>query len=378
MIDTTADPVPEVFPGISLRNTGKMQNRQIFGLILLTVSVGLGFYVVKPFLAPLAWAAVLTYVTGPAYQRILRLFRNRSSLAAAVSTLLLILGLVVPVSFLLIQLQSELSEAYRELSTKFVDKPLVLPEWIVRIPVIGSAVNEVLTGIWNDPELRQQQVKEWLEPWMHELAGVVGQIGRSAAQLAVATVAIFFFYRDGDEVLEQLRKALRKVVGDPADEYFRAVGDTTRAVVSGLIVSALAQGLIAGAGYAVIGVGTPILLGALTAVTALVPFLGTVAVWGPIGVWLLLSDQLSTGLTLLAWGAFVVNPTDNILKPLLISNATDIPLVIVLFGVLGGLLAFGLIGLFLGPLILAVLLAIWREWLSDDRLSNETTGSVDT
>ena len=350
-----------------------MQNRQIFGLILLTLCFGLGFYVVKPFLAPLAWAAVLAYVTGPAYQRILRLLRNRSSLAATVSTLLLIIGLVVPVSLLLIQLQSELVDAYRELSKKYIDKSLELPEWIVTIPVIGSALNELLTGIWNDPALRQQQVKEWLEPWMHELAVVVGQIGRSAAQLAVTTVAIFFFYRDGDVVLEQVRKALRKVVGDTADDYFKAVGDTTRAVVSGLLISAMAQGLIAGAGYAFLGIGTPILLGALTAVTALIPFLGTLAVWGPIGVWLLLSDQLSMGLALLAWGAFIVNPTDNILKPLLISNATDIPLVIVLFGVLGGLLAFGLIGLFFGPLILAVLLAIWREWLSDPSPLNESS-----
>jgi predicted PurR-regulated permease PerM len=344
-----------------------MQNRQVFALILLGVIVGLGLFVVRPFLVPLAWAAILAYVTGPSYRRILRLSGNRPSLAATVATLLLIIVLVVPVSFLLIRLQDELADAYRELSTRFAEKPFVLPDAITRIPVIGPALNEALTDVWNGPELRKQQVSEWLEPWIRELAGIVGKIGRSVAQLAVTAVALFFFYRDGDEVLEQVRKGLRKVVGDPAEHYFKAVGDTTRAVVSGLIVSALAQGFIAGVGYAIIGVGTPILLGALTALTALVPFIGTVAVWGPIGVWLLLSDQIGAGLALLAWGALIVNPTDNILKPLLISNATDIPLVMVLFGVMGGLLAFGLIGLFLGPLILAVLLAIWREWLEEDR-----------
>jgi predicted PurR-regulated permease PerM len=160
---------------------------------------------------------------------------------------------------------------------------------------------------------------------------------------------------------------LCKVVGEPADGYLKAVGDTTSAVVSGMIVSALAQGLVAGIGYTIIGVGTPILLGAMTALTSLIPFLGAALIWGPIGVWLLLSDQFEAGLGMLAWGALVVNPTDNILKPLLISNATDIPLVIVLFGLLGGLVAFGMVGLFLGPLILTILLAIWREWLEDDR-----------
>lgn len=344
-----------------------MQNRQIFGLILLGVVVGLGLFVIKPFLAPLAWAAILAFVTFPSYRRILKLSGDRPALAAMVATLLLIVILVVPVSLLLIRLQSELVDAYRELSTRFAEKPLALPDAIVRIPVVGPALNEALTTVWNDPERRKQQVSEWLEPWIRELAGMVGTIGRSVVQLAVAVIALFFFYRDGDEVVGQARKGLRKVVGDPAEHYFKAVGDTTRAVVSGMIVCALAQGLIAGVGYAVIGVGSPILLGALTALMALVPFLGTVAVWGPMGVWLLLSDRVGAGLALLAWGALVVNPTDNILRPLLISGVADIPLVIALFGVMGGLLAFGLVGLFLGPLILAVMLAIWREWLAEDR-----------
>ncbi|GLI95368.1 AI-2E family transporter [Methylocystis echinoides] len=343
-----------------------MPNRQIFGLVLLGVMIGLGFIVVRPFLTPLVWAAILAYVTGPYYLRVLRFSGNRSSLAAAIATLVLMVVLVVPVSFLLIRLQSELAEAYRDMSTKFADQPLVLPKAVTGIPVLGPILDEAVTQVWNDPELRKEQVKEWLEPWVRELAGIIGRIGRTAVQLAVTTITLFFFYRDGELVLEQARRGLRKVAGEPADRYLKAVGETAQAVVFGLIVSALAQGLIAGIGYAFIGVGTPILLGALTAVTALVPFLGTVAVWGPIGLWLLLSDQIGIGLALLAWGAFIVNPTDNILKPLLISNATDVPLVIVLFGVMGGLLAFGLVGLFLGPLILAVLFAVWREWLAAD------------
>ena len=104
----------------------------------------------------------------------------------------------------------------------------------------------------------------------------------------------------------------------------------------------------------------------MTALTSLIPFIGTVLIWGPIGAWLLLSGHIGAGLGLLAWGAIVVHPIDNILRPLLISSATDIPLLIVLFGVGGGLLAFGMVGLFLGPLILTVLLAIWREWLEGD------------
>lgn len=342
-----------------------MQNRSFFALILLMAIVGLGFQVVRPFWAPLAWTAILAYLTTPIYRRILGQLKGRSSLAAGVATTLMVAIVLVPVSFLLIRLPSEFAESYRELSTAF-DEPLVLPEALTRIPLLGPVLDETLTNFWNDPEIRKQQVKDWLEPWSREFASVVGQLGRSVAQLAVAIVALFFLYRDGDTALEQLRRALHKVVGERADQYFQAIGDTTRAVVFGLIVSALAQGFIAGVGYQIIGVGTPILLGSLTAVTALVPFLGTVAIWGPIGIGLLVVGQIGMGLALLAWGTFIVNPTDNILKPLLISGATDVPLAVVFIGVMGGLLAFGLIGLFLGPLVLSVLLAIWKEWLAED------------
>jgi predicted PurR-regulated permease PerM len=340
-----------------------MQNRQIFGLLLLAGMVWLGAVVVSPFWAPLAWAAILAHATYWAYRRILRLVGLRPNLAAAVTTGLLIVLIVVPVSLLLVDLQSELVGAYRDLSTKYADEPLVLPEPIARLPIIGPALSDLLREVVNNPEFRKQQLSEWLEPWIGRLAGVLGTVGRSVAQFGVTAIALFFFYRDGDLMLEQIRVGLRKVVGETAGRYFQAVETTTDAVVSGLLVSALAQGFIAGLGYAFIGAGPPVLLGALTALTALVPFIGTVAVWGPLGVWLLVTDKIGAGLALLAWGALIVNPTDNILKPLLISSAADIPLVVVFLGVMGGLLTFGLVGLFLGPLILAVLLAIWREWL---------------
>jgi predicted PurR-regulated permease PerM len=343
-----------------------MQNRQIFGLLLLCIIVGLGVYVVSPFLAPLAWAAIIAYATSPVHRRILRACGTRRSFAAALATVLLVLVLGAPVVFLLIRLQSELADSYRELSTRVANGPVALPDALTRIPLIGPALEETLTALWNDPERRKALLQEWLEPWTRELAGLLGKIGRSLLQLAMATIALFFFYRDGGFVIAELREGLRKIVGGSADRYVTAVGSTTRAVVFGLILTALTQGLLAGIGYAFVGVRTPILLGALTVVTALVPFVGTIAVWAPVGVWLLLSGEVSAGASLLAWGALVVSTADNFLRPMLISNAADIPLMIVLFGVMGGLLAFGFVGLFLGPLILAMLLAIWREWLAEN------------
>ncbi|QGM45958.1 AI-2E family transporter [Methylocystis heyeri] len=343
-----------------------MQNRSLLGVVLLAALLALGYLVVRPFWAPLAWAAILAYLTTPIYRRILRLLEGRPSLAASVATTLVLTLLLVPFLSLLLRLPRELSESYREISSAF-DEPLVLPEALTHIPVLGPVLDETLTGFWNDPEVRKQQVKEWLEPWSREIASLVGGLGRSVAQLAVAVVALFFLYRDGESALGQIRRALHKIVGEMADKYFQAIGATTRAVVFGLLVSALAQGFLAGVGYQIFGIGAPILLGAATAVAAVIPFVGAVSIWAPVALWMLLSGRTGAGLALLAWGAVIVNPTDNILKPLLISGATDIPLALVFIGVMGGLMAFGLVGLFLGPLVLAVLLAIWREWLEEDR-----------
>jgi predicted PurR-regulated permease PerM len=343
-----------------------MGNHQITVFFLLAAILGLGLYTVQPFLIPLAWAAILAYVTMPMYNRVLRLIGEKPSVAAAISTLLLVLTIIVPVSLFLIRLQGEVFEAYREMSTKVANGAPHLPAAIVSIPIVGQALQEAVTNLWTNPEVRKEHLNQWLGPWTRELAGILGKIGTTALQFAISVITIFFFYRDGHIVVNQVQRGLRKLVGSFADDYVNAIAETTRAVVFGLMLSAIAQGIIAGIGYAFLGLKMPILLALLTTFTALVPFLGTVAVWGPIGVWLLFTEQKTIGIELLVWGTFIVNPTDNILKPLLISGATDIPLIIVLLGVMGGLIAFGLVGLFLGPLILAILLAIWREWLEED------------
>ena len=126
----------------------------------------------------------------------------------------------------------------------------------------------------------------------------------------------------------------------------------------------MAQGLLAGIGYWGAGVEGPALLAVITGLVALLPF-GTPFVWGSVGIWLLLTDKTIEGVGLLLWGLFAVSWVDNLIRPIMISGATKIPFLLVLFGVLGGLAAFGLIGLFLGPVILAVLVAVWQEWLEE-------------
>jgi len=136
----------------------------------------------------------------------------------------------------------------------------------------------------------------------------------------------------------------------------------TRAVVYGLLITGLLQGVIAAIGYWIVGLSAPVLLGFLTGMLSIVPIVGTAIVWIPAGVWLLSTGHVWQGIVILVWGAVLVYPADNVLRPILISSAVRVPFLLVMFGALGGLDAFGLVGLFLGPVILATGLAIWREW----------------
>ena len=135
-----------------------------------------------------------------------------------------------------------------------------------------------------------------------------------------------------------------------------------RAVVFGILITAIVQGALAGRGYAIFGVEAPVLLGAVTALASIVPIFGTFLIWGSVSAALVLSGHLWPGLGLMAWGIVLVHPADNLIRPLLISNATHMHFLLIMFGVLGGLAAFGLVGLFIGPVALAVANAVWREW----------------
>ena len=191
-------------------------------------------------------------------------------------------------------------------------------------------------------------------------------MGRGVGKLLIVMLTLFFFYRDGEYIRRQCRLVVTKLFDDRLDTYVNTAGAMTRAVLYGFLITAFAQGLIAGVGYAILGLHGSVLLGAMTGILSVVPLLGTALVWGPLGAYLLITGHIWKGIILLMWGLLLVHPTDNVLRPLLISNATHVPFIIVMFGVIGGVAATGLVGVFVGPIVLALGLAIWRGWVSGD------------
>lgn len=330
--------------------------------ILLAGLLWLSYVVLREFLQTILWALIIAYVTWPAYHWLRGKLKYRNVLSAALMSgaiSALILMLLYGLADLL---QGEIKVVYQSVFNSLNDTPYRLPEHLLKIPWLGAYLQERLDEVAADRSGMIVQLAEWSRQWLREVAQIIGGIGRYALKLCVMLVMLFFCFRDGDHAVAQLQRGLVRFLGKYRQVYLQAAGYTTRAVVYGLVLAALAQGVVAGVGYAVAGVRAPVLFGAVTALLAMVP-MGATLVWVPLSVGLIASNYLWHGLGLLAWGLLVVSTIDNVIRPLVISGASQVPFLVVMFGVLGGLSAFGPIGLFLGPVILAVLLSVWQAWL---------------
>lgn len=341
-------------------------NRRLF----LTGSVGglllLAFVVLQPFLVPVLWAGILVYVTWPIYLRVRSRCASKPNLAAFIMTLILSLVLILPVVWVLLLMRAEAADVYQKLMAQINQGHVDLPAEIRRLPWVGARIGAFFDRINADPAVLQAEIRnagDWL---MTHAGDLLGGVGRNVAKMGFALLTAFFLYRDGEALVAQVREVVERMLGHRADDYVEAMGATTRAVVYGIVLTAVAQGLLSGVGYAVAGVEGAVFLGAVTTLIAMVPF-GTPFAWGSIAIWLLVQGKVGAAIGLALWGTLVVSWVDNFIRPLVISSATRIPFLLVMFGVLGGLAAFGMVGLFLGPVILAVMLAVWREWLEDAR-----------
>jgi predicted PurR-regulated permease PerM len=293
------------------------------------------------------------------------MIRRRPTLASLVTTLIVSLLIVVPLVWLILMFQNEAARAYREVQAFLAARP-PLPPALRDLPGIGPWLQLHWAELIADPTALRNGIQQWISSSTTEVSSLVGGVGRNVAKLFLALFAMFFFLRDGARFFSQMRAVLEGILGPRVRDYLKAIGDTTKAVVYALALAALAQGFAAGLGYWAAGIRAPVLVGAITALAALIPF-GAPVVWGGLTLWLLVTGHIVQGVGLGLWGILVVSWADNVVRPLVISNATSMPFILVVFGVLGGVISFGLVGLFIGPVVLAVALAIWREWLEHRR-----------
>lgn len=334
--------------------------------ILLLILIWLGYEVLQGFFATIAWALIVAYIMWPLYEWIEVKLRLDAMLSASVMTGIIALMLMLGFYWLANVLQQEITSVYQGLTTNFTHLPKEVPDNLKKIPWLGDYLQQYLDQIHSNEGGARAKLLAFAKQGLGELGELAGNIGKNIIQLGLIIVALFFFFRDGQNSLIQLRRALQIFIGDNYKIYLETAGNTIQAVVYGLVLAALGQGLIAGIGYAIASVNAPVLLGVLTALFALVP-MGATLIWLPVGLGLMLTENYWQGIGLLLWGVLAISTVDNIIRPLVISGAGHIPFLVVLFGVFGGLTAFGAIGLFIGPVILSVLLTVWRTWLNQQQ-----------
>ena len=339
-----------------------LQKVLLFGLIFILFY--LSFQVLKYFIVPVLWAAIIAYITWPLYHSVQKLCGPRPTLSATIMISMVVLVVGIPLTFAIFMLQHEGRNLFYELQRQVFSGHLDVPQFIRDLPFIGKEVTRTLKEINTDPNSIVQNVSGWFQSHLNYGRLVLSEISKNIFKLCFAVMSLFFFYRDGQTILNQVSKALEMVIGPRIHHYLDTISETTRAVVYGVGLTAIAQALLAGLSYFVAGVPNPMVLTIVTFIFALIPF-GPPVAYSAVSLWLFSQGQTIEAIGVMAWGVCVVSTADNVIRPLVISGATQIPFLLIMFGVLGGLASFGMVGLFVGPVILAVLLAIWREWLHE-------------
>jgi predicted PurR-regulated permease PerM len=340
---------------------GENQIERTVGLVMLAILAVGCVLVLRPFFTAVCFALILVVATWPAFEGLKRLFGGRGSVAALLMITLATLVFVVPPALVASSLDYNVAgtvQVLLDLSQHGLPPP---PAWVAEIKVIGPEIHDRWQALANGGPEAAERVQTFVAWVRMELIGAGLSLGNAVVQLILAMLTAFFLYRDGAAVRRSLIAAGRRIAGDQAPRLLRVAYATIVGVVYGVLGTALAQALVLLIGLWITGIPAALLLGLLLFLLSLIPF-GPLLVLGPAAVWLYLNGETGSAVFIIVWSIAAGVVTDNVLKPWLISRGSDLPLILILFGVIGGAVAFGGLGLFLGPTLLAVGYELIREW----------------
>lgn len=347
-------------------------DRKVFFALLAYTAVALFVYllyiILRPFLPAMGWAAVVAIATFPLCERLHRKLRWNETWVSALMTILVFLLLIVPGVVIGLMLVQEIVHAQEYINQwSAADRKAAFDELLNNPWITGllHKANELAADFNIDIKAAALEAgRRVLTLLFGSLTGLAKQAALFVFQLLLMLIVLFFFYRDGRKLTDSLWSGL-PIPQARKELIHDTVGNVVSAVVIGVLATATIQGLLAGVGYWIVGLPSPVLLGTLTAIAALVPIVGTMLVWVPAVAYLLLTGHTTAGLILLGWSALAVGSADNFLRPLLISGRTGLPFALMALGAIGGLAAFGFFGLVVGPLILAVFMLVFEMYRMD-------------
>lgn len=330
------------------------------GLILLLVLAVGCILVLKPFLTAILLAVILCVSAWGVFRRIEGLLGGRQAPAAFLMTLMTTGLLVLP----LLALGANLADDVARLTATVrstIDQGLPPPNWLGRVPLIGVEAERV----WTQVSQQGAELGPTLAPYVRPLREWALHQGASllsgTLQVVFGIILAFFLYRDGAYVESRLEWAMTRLGGWRAQRVLQTAGMTIVSVVTWVLGTALVQGILMGVSFWLAGVPGAIVLGAVGVVLTLVP-MGLLLLWVPAALWLMSSGHTGWAVFVMAWNGLFVGSLDNVLRPYLISRGVRMPMVLIFLGVLGGLVAFGIVGVFLGPVLLAVAHTLFQDW----------------
>ena len=291
---------------------------------------------------------------------------NRRTLAALVMTFGMILIILLPFLIVGTTLADNVKDLTAATERLIQAGPPDPPAWLAKVPGVGQRATEYWQSLAADTTKLWTEAQPAIEPASSWLIKRGLALGGGLIQLALSIFIAFFLFRDGVAAAGRLTSAVERIGGERGKHLLAVAGNTVRGVVYGILGTALVQAILAGVGFALAGVPGAALLALLTFFASILPVVGTALTWLPASLWLFHQGSTGWGIFMLVWGVGVAN-LDNIVKPWLISQGSDLPFILIFFGVLGGVLTFGFIGVFLGPTLLAVGYRLMKEWVSASR-----------
>lgn len=340
--------------------------RQSVRLVLAVVLVALAAWVAADFLPAIAWAAVIAITTWPAYARFAALIPERPwrYVAPLLFTAVVSVVLIVPLMLAVHQL-AQASDVFVRWVGQLQEGGIPVPPWVAQLPFTGDHLVNWWKANLSDP----QAISRWLhginlESFTSWTRALGGELLNRALLFALTLVALFFLYRDGGSMAERALATADRFLGDPGERLATKIVEAVRGTVNGTVVVAVVEGLILGVAYTLFGAPNAVFLALLTMAAAMIPLGAEIAVTLISLLLLLQGFSFVSVLLLFAFGLAATFIGDNFVWPALVGRSARLPFLLALVGVLGGVQTFGLIGVFVGPVIMAVLLVVWREWIA--------------
>lgn len=340
---------------------------------LLVLIVAAGIYFFHGFLVPVLAALVIAFASWPLYRRLLVAVDSNRTIGATLALLFIIAFLVVPISFAATYAVNEIRD-WVGWAVETNRHGATTPQWINNLPVVGEWLNEQWTRYVGHPgaigELAQLLSGANIGSIYRGVLAAGGSAFGILLTLLFMLIALFFTYRDGEHFVSQLDRLGERILPMRWERISRVVPKTISATVTGMTLIAIGEGVVLGLAYWVAGVPSPVTLGVLTGFMALIPG-GAPLSFTLVSVYLVASGSPIAGVALFAWGSIELFIVDKTLRPKLVGGPIKLPFLPTFFGLIGGVKTMGFLGLFIGPVLMALLVAIWREWLREVELTDE-------